>query len=90
MNSVDDLCQLIREILADTSAPVDVAVEPQTALLVSGLLDSLTIMRIATRIEETAGVVFPESEVVAANFRTPQALWQLVQALRAEKSAVSR
>ncbi|MFE9748346.1 acyl carrier protein [Saccharothrix saharensis] len=90
MNSVDDLCQLIQSILADTSAPVDVHVEPETALLVSGLLDSLTIMRISTRIEEVAGVDFPESEVVAANFRTPQALWEVVKALRAEKSAVSR
>ncbi|ONI91411.1 hypothetical protein ALI22I_08590 [Saccharothrix sp. ALI-22-I] len=90
MNSVDDLCDLIRAILADTSAPADVDIEPQTALLVSGLLDSLTIMRIATRIEETAGVAFPESEVVAANFRTPQTLWALVETLRAEKSAVTR
>lgn len=86
MNNVDELCALIRDVLAETSAPAGVEIEPLTPLLVSGLLDSLTIMVIVTRIERDAGVEFPEGEVVAANFRTPTALWNLVVSLRPQES----
>lgn len=86
MNNVHELCALIRGVLAESSAPVDVKIEPTTQLLVSGLLDSLTIMMIVTRVEQNAGVEFPEGEVVAANFRTPSALWDLVVSLRKQES----
>lgn len=86
MNNVHELCALIRDVLAETPARVDAEIEPLTPLLVSGLLDSLTIMMIVTRVERDADVEFPEGEVVAANFRTPTALWDLVVSLRPQES----
>ncbi|NEE20773.1 acyl carrier protein [Streptomyces sp. SID7499] len=57
--------------------------EPDTPLLVSGLLDSLTIMRIVARVEAATGISFPETSLVAANFRTPNSLWAAIGTARA-------
>lgn len=75
MNTVDDLCRLIEESL---TGPGTEPVEAETPLLVSGLIDSLTIMRIVSKVERRAGIAFPETAVVAANFRTPATLWAAI------------
>lgn len=73
MNTVEDLCVLIEENLNEHHRPAEIAAE--TPLLVSGLLDSLTIMRIVTQVEQRTGVTLPDTAMVAANFRTPASLW---------------
>lgn len=83
MDSIDDLCALIQKAIGESQAANGEEVRPETELLILGLLDSLTIMRIVTRIEEEAGITIPETSVVAANFRTPAALWDAVQAVSA-------
>jgi acyl carrier protein len=82
MDNVDELCHLIEEIIGESQDTAGERVEPQTPLLMSGLLDSLTIMRIVTRVEASTGIAFPETAVVASNFRTPAALWEAVGAVR--------
>lgn len=80
MNTVEDLCVLIGENLHEHHRSADVAAD--TPLLMSGLLDSLTIMRIVSEVEQRTGVVFPETAVVAANFRTPTSLWAAISGMR--------
>jgi acyl carrier protein len=82
MNSVDDLCALIQQNLGDVEGTPEVDVRPDTPLLVSGLVDSLTIMKIITEVEQRSGVSFPETSIVASNFRTPSLLWTALQGAR--------
>jgi acyl carrier protein len=86
MNSVDELCTLIRENLAQSDLDTDVEIRPDTALLMSGLLDSLTIMRIVSQVENRTGVVFPETELVAANFGSPASLWHVLQEIQLSRT----
>ncbi|MEV7870648.1 acyl carrier protein [Streptomyces sp. NPDC088124] len=83
MEDVDELCALLQGIISESHGALDEKVEHDTPLLVSGLLDSLTIMRIVARVEATTGVSFPETALVAANFRTPTALWTAIERYRA-------
>ncbi|GAA2332280.1 acyl carrier protein [Streptomyces violaceusniger] len=82
MKNADELCSLIQEIIDEASGHADEKVDPSTPLLISGLVDSLTIMRIVARVEQRIGISFPETEVVAANFRTPTALWDAIEAVK--------
>ena len=84
MHDVDDLCDLIARTLAETSAAPPPEIVADTPLLVSGLLDSLTIMALVAAIDREAGVSLPESEVVARNFRTPERLHAAVTRARVE------
>ncbi|MFH9264637.1 MULTISPECIES: acyl carrier protein [unclassified Streptomyces] len=83
MEDVNELCGLVQEIVSESHGALDEKVEPDTPLLVSGLLDSLTIMRIVARVEASTGISFPETSLVAANFRTPDSLWAAVEKARA-------
>jgi acyl carrier protein len=82
MHNVDELCTLIQQVINESQDTAEETVEPDTPLLMSGLLDSLTIMRIVTQVERRTGVTFPETAVVASNFRTPTALWEAVGTIR--------
>ncbi|GAA1464331.1 acyl carrier protein [Nocardiopsis exhalans] len=82
MDDVQALCAEIRDAVSESHAVADGEIGPDTPLLVSGLLDSLTIMRIVSRVEKRLGIAFPEEAVVAANFRTPAALWKAVGEVR--------
>ncbi|MGO1056943.1 phosphopantetheine-binding protein [Crossiella sp. CA198] len=81
LTTVDELCALIQDCVAWTEDDVPVAVTPDTELLALGLLDSLTIRRIVAELA-AAGVAVPDTRVVAATFRSPAALWQVVTELR--------
>jgi acyl carrier protein len=82
MDNVDELCTLIQQNIGESHGPVAEAVQPDTPLLISGLLDSLTIMKIVAQIERESGVSLPETSVVAANFRTPTSLWSAIETAR--------
>ena len=83
MKNVEELCVLIEEIIGESQGSAeDEKITPETQLLVSGLLDSLTIMKIITRLEARTGISFPEASVIATNFRTPTALWTAFAAVK--------
>jgi len=83
MKTVDDLCLLIEQNLNDADRLASEKIAADTPLLVSGLLDSLTIMRIVAQVEQRTGISFPQNSVVAANFRTPLSLWNAIADIRA-------
>jgi acyl carrier protein len=82
VETVEELCTLIRTSItwADNEIPLDIT--PDTELLAAGLLDSLTIRRIVANLADEAGIAIPKSQVVAANFRSPDDLWRLVREVR--------
>lgn len=83
MNSVEELCTLIGSRI--TWAPgEDAALDADTPLLERGLVDSLAIMEIVAALDKEAGVSLPDTEIVAANFRSPKALWAAIEKLSAE------
>jgi len=88
MNSVNDLCALIQEHVAPMLAQDPVpgqpgrTVEADTPLLASGLLDSMTVVSLVVSLERECAIEIPEQAIMAANFRTPDQLWQLVSQLR--------
>lgn len=74
---VEDMCTLVTRVVRDFTGDTP-DIEPDTQLLLSGLLDSLTIMRIVGEIETETGVALPESAVVARTFRTPATILDAV------------
>ncbi len=79
MNSVEDLCALISSKITWGRGEDPQSLTPDTPLLELGLLDSLAIMDIVAALEKDAGIALPETEIVAANFRTPKALWVAIE-----------
>jgi acyl carrier protein len=79
INSVEDLCALIQSRITWARGEEPQTLAPDTPLLERGLLDSLAIMEIVAALGKQAGIELPETEIVAANFRTPQALWAVVR-----------
>ncbi|MEU1675220.1 acyl carrier protein [Streptomyces roseifaciens] len=84
MNTVEDLCTLISSKITWGRGEEPRQLQPDTPLLEQGLLDSLSIMQIVAALDAQAGIVLPDTEIVAANFRSPQALWGVLEGLRAE------
>ncbi|HZF89582.1 acyl carrier protein [Streptomyces sp.] len=89
MESVDDLCALIQEFAASPLSPAagrepGLEVTSDLRLLDTGLLDSMSVLTLVVEIEQRCGIRIPEEEMVAANFRTPAHLWDLVSSLRAQ------
>ncbi|WP_058042503.1 acyl carrier protein [Streptomyces roseifaciens] len=83
MNTVEDLCTLISSKITWGRGEEPRQLLPDTPLLEQGLLDSLSIMQIVAALDAQAGIVLPDTEIVAANFRSPQALWSVLEDLRA-------
>lgn len=69
--SIDDLRTYIRtELLADET----IEIAPDQDLLLSEMLDSLSVTRLVAHIEETKGVVIPPEDVTLENFRSLEAM----------------
>ncbi|WEH33839.1 acyl carrier protein [Streptomyces sp. AM 4-1-1] len=84
MNSVEDLCALISSRITWSRGEESQSLDADTPLLEMGLIDSLAIMEIVAALDKEAGVSLPETEIVAANFRTPGALWATLGNLTAK------
>lgn len=72
--TIDDLCSVIAANLNQSADSGIVEVNRDTELLLAGLLDSLTVVKIVAEIERRMGTELPESIVVARNFHTPATL----------------
>ena len=67
MDIRDDLLQLINEEISLNPA---IAVEGDTDLLVTGLVDSLGIVEVVAWMEERIGAAIDPIDIVRANFQT--------------------
>lgn len=56
-------------------------VEPDTQLLASGLLDSMTLTHLVAFVEDTFAVSIPDDALASKNFRTPRVVVELVAGL---------
>lgn len=63
-------------------------ISDQDELLMSGLIDSLGVMRLVAFIERSCGVSIPAGEVTIQNFKTLEAIVAYVEA-RMREAAVS-
>ncbi|MFT4043881.1 MAG: acyl carrier protein [Gordonia sp. (in: high G+C Gram-positive bacteria)] len=71
--TVEEVCAIVSAAIARRSGRAE-TVEPDTEVLLTGLLDSLTLVNIVAELEERVGQRLPENLVVARNFRTPTTL----------------
>lgn len=84
MNSVEELCTLIGSRITWGRGEDAGSLNADTPLLEMGLVDSLAIMEIVTALDKEAGIALPDTEIIAANFRTPKALWAAIENLSRE------
>ncbi|MFI0264177.1 acyl carrier protein [Streptomyces sp. NPDC017056] len=84
MNSVEELCTLIGSRISWGRGEDASSLDADTPLLEMGLVDSLAIMEIVAALHKEAGITLPDTEIVAANFRTPKALWAAIEDLSGE------
>ncbi|MEQ6027781.1 acyl carrier protein [Streptomyces salinarius] len=84
MNSVEELCALIGSRITWGPDEDASSLTADTPLLEMGLVDSLAIMEIVAALDKEAGVTLPDTEIVAANFRSPKALWAAIESLAVE------
>lgn len=79
MTTADDLLTMIRtEVSLDPAA----AIEVDTDLLLTGLVDSLGVVEIVAYLEESNDIVIDVLDVVIENFQTPAKMLALVDRLR--------
>lgn len=71
------------EILKDIRPDVDFANE--TSLIDDGILDSFDVVSIISEIDNIFGVQIRITELDPENFNSAEAIWNLVQALKAKK-----
>lgn len=62
------------------AAPSRSAIEPDTALMENGILDSTGLVQLIMFLESTFGIVVTDSDVVPETFATPNAIAAFVQA----------
>ena len=76
--TTEDLRRVLRETAGEDGTAV-VSEETLDTPFTDLGYDSLAIMEIVAALGKQAGIELPETEIVAANFRTPQALWAVVR-----------
>ncbi|MFF9481505.1 acyl carrier protein [Streptomyces sp. NPDC014733] len=84
MNSVEELCTLVGSRITWGRGEDAGSLNADTPLLEMGLVDSLAIMEIVAALDKEAGIRLPDTEIVAANFRSPKALWAAIENLAGE------
>ena len=80
MSLRQELLQFVRGELVGVGDPA--AVDENTALIDSGIIDSMALMRLITFVEERAGVRIPDDEVLPDNFQSITEIESLVGRLK--------
>jgi acyl carrier protein len=85
MNELDLRAALCAFIDDNVSLDPTVAVEPETDLLLTGLVDSLGVVQIVAWIESELRVTVDPTDVVLENFQTVDAMAAFIGARRASE-----
>lgn len=80
--TVEEVCAVVATCVGPQDGGAKADIDADTELLLTGMLDSLTIVKIVAELERRLDVSIPESIVVARNFRTPTTLHQAVAEVR--------
>ncbi|WOC12976.1 acyl carrier protein [Gordonia sp. MP11Mi] len=81
--TIDDVCEVVSEAIVRRHGEID-PIDADTQMLITGMLDSLTLVNIVADLEKRLGRKLPEDMVVARNFRTPTTLHAALHAVLAE------
>ena len=76
---------LISYVTRDIVTSRGVVISDDTDLLTSGILDSLSLMKLVVFVEEQFGIVVGETELIPKNFISVSAISQFVSAKQREK-----
>ncbi|MCF8586914.1 acyl carrier protein [Gordonia sp. HY285] len=82
--AIDDVCEVVSEAIVRRHGKAE-PIDADTQMLITGMLDSLTLVNIVAELEKRLGRKLPEDMVVARNFRTPTTLHTAVTAVLAER-----
>ncbi len=75
---LEDTKQTIRNIVSEISQPSEEVLGDDTELLLSGRLDSLAVIRLATQIEQCSGIEVPPIDITIENFENLSAIFSYV------------
>jgi len=67
---------LRRDVVKDRRRPLDL----DTALVSSGLMDSMSLINVLAFVEDSFGVVIPDEAATAESMNTPRSILSLVSA----------
>ncbi len=67
--------QKIRQLVLESSNADDATLGDDTELLISGLLDSLAVIRVATTIEQSLNLEVPPLDITIENFESLDAIF---------------
>lgn len=76
---MEDLMELLKDIRPD------IDFENETALIDDGILDSFDVVSIISEIDDKFGVQIRITELDPENFNSAEAIWKLIQELKARQ-----
>ena len=76
---------LVSYVTRDIVTSQEVVISDDTDLLKSGILDSLSLMKLVVFVEEHFGIVVGETELIPKNFMSVSAISHFVSAKQREK-----
>ncbi|MCF8568820.1 acyl carrier protein [Gordonia sp. HY002] len=82
--TIDDVCEVVSEAIVRRHGKAE-PIDADTQMLLTGMLDSLTLVNIVGDLEKRLGRKLPEDMVVARNFRTPTTLHAALDTVLAER-----
>ena len=88
MSDTQNIVALIIDFLDFEVLSIDEKITPKDNLLSSGLVDSVSMMRLITHLEVSLDLKIPPSELVPKNFLTPQVIAKFLQSLLREPALV--
>lgn len=69
---------MLQEIINYINEEIDILVTQEEELLSSGLIDSITIMKLIAHLEETYDVKIPPQDMVIENFNTVSTITEYI------------
>jgi len=72
--SIDEFRQRLTTFIVDEVATADEAIEADTDLLLSGLVDSLGVVVLSDWIQDQLGIAIDPVDIVLENFQTVEAM----------------
>ena len=76
---MDEIKEILRSILPETD------LDNETALFESGLLNSMDVVELISRLSETFEIELGPRDLIPENFNSVEAMWRMVQSILDEE-----